>query len=77
MTHVARALTAIGLLAAVGCSGRDTARPEAGTETGAAAPGTGAADTAPPKEHTVAGGKIGPARGVYNLNTQPTIHEAP
>jgi hypothetical protein len=77
MTHVARALTAIGLLAAVGCSGRDTARPEAGTETGAAAPVPGAADTAPTKELTVAGVMIGRALGENNLITEPTFQFAP
>jgi hypothetical protein len=76
MTHVARALTAVALLAAVACKARDTARPDAGTETGAtgAAP---AADTAVSKELTVASVMIGKRLGENKLITEPTFQFAP
>ena len=76
MTHVARALTAVALLAAVACQGRDTARPDAGTETGAtgAAP---AADTAVSKELTVASVMIGKRLGENKLITESTFQFAP
>jgi hypothetical protein len=76
MTHVARALTAVALLAAVACKGRDTARPEAGIETGAT--GTApAADTAVSKELTVASVMIGKRIGENELITEPTFQFAP
>jgi len=76
MTHVARALTAVALLAAVACKGRDAAPPDAGAETGAtgAAP---AADTAVSKELTVAGVMIGKRLGENKLITEPTFEFAP
>ena len=76
MTHVARALAAVALLAAVGCKGRDTAPPDAGTEIGstAAAP---AADTVASKELRVAGVMIGKGLGENKLITQPTFQFAP
>jgi hypothetical protein len=76
MTHVARALTAVALLAAVACKGRDAARPDPGTETGAtgAAP---AADTAVSKELKVAGVMIGKRLGENKLITEPTFQFAP
>ena len=75
MTHVARALTAVALLAAVACKGRDAA-PGAGTETGttAAAP---SADTAVSKELKVAGVMIGKRIGENKLITEPTFQFAP
>ncbi|MBA3893255.1 MAG: hypothetical protein H0X69_06110 [Gemmatimonadales bacterium] len=76
MTHVARALTAMALLAAVGCKGRDTARSDAGTETGATAT-VPAADRAPSKELTVSGVMIGRALGESKLITEPTFQFAP
>jgi hypothetical protein len=79
MTHVARALTAVALLAAVACKGRDAARPDAGTETGAtAAPGAApAADTAVSKELKVASVMIGKRLGENKLITEPTFQFAP
>jgi hypothetical protein len=76
MTHVARALTAVALLAAVACKGRDAARPDPGTETGAtgAAP---AADTAVSKELKVAGVMIGKRLGENKLIIEPTFQFAP
>jgi hypothetical protein len=76
MTHVARALTAVALLAAVACKGRDAARPDPGTETGAT--GTApAADTAVSKELKVAGVMIGKRIGENKLITEPTVQVAP
>ena len=76
MTHVARALTAVALLAAVACQGRDAARPDSGTETGAtgAAP---AADTAVSTELKVASVMIGKRIGENKLITEPTFQFAP
>jgi hypothetical protein len=76
MTHVTRALTAVALLAAVACKGRDAARPDAGTEIGATETAT-AADTAVSKELTVAGLMIGKGIGDNNLITEPTFQFAP
>jgi hypothetical protein len=76
MRHVARALTAVALLAAVACGGRDAAPPDTGAETGA----TGtvpAADTAVSKELTVAGVMIGKRIGENKLVTEPTFQFAP
>lgn len=76
MTHVARALTAVALLAAVACKGRDTATPGTTNETGAA--GTaGAPDTAVSKELTVAGVMIGRRLGENKLVIEPTFQFAP
>jgi hypothetical protein len=76
MTHVARALTAVALVAAVACKGRDAARPDSGTETGAT--GTApAADTAVSKELTVAGVMIGKRIGENQLIIEPTFQFAP
>lgn len=76
MTHVARALTAVALLAAVACKGRDTATPGTTNETGAA--GTAVApDTAVSKELTVAGVMIGKRLGENNLVIEPTFQFAP
>jgi hypothetical protein len=76
MTHVARALTAVALLAAVACKGRDAARPDPGTETGAT--GTApAADTAVSKDLKVAGVMIGKRIGENKLITEPTFQFAP
>jgi hypothetical protein len=76
MTHVARALTAVALMAAVACKGRDAARPDPGTETGAT--GTApAADTAVSKELKVAGVMIGKRIGENKLITEPTFQFAP
>ena len=76
MTHVARALTAVALLAAVACKGRDAARPDPGTETGAT--GTApAADTAVSKELKVAGVMIGKRIGENKLIIEPTFQFAP
>jgi len=76
MTHVARALIAVALVAAVACKGRDAAPPDAGTETGAT--GTApAADTAVSKELTVAGVMIGKRIGENKLIIEPTFQFAP
>jgi hypothetical protein len=76
MTHVARALAAVALVAVVACKGRDTARPDPGTETGAT--GTApAADTAVSKELKVAGVMIGKRIGENKLITEPTFQFAP
>jgi hypothetical protein len=75
MTHVARALAAVALAAAVACQGRDAA-PPAGAETGT----TGAAspaDTAVSKELKVAGVMIGKRIGEEKLITEPTFQFAP
>lgn len=76
MTHLARAIAAVALVAAVACKGRDAARPDAGTETGAtgAAP---AADTAVSKELKVSGVMIGKRIGENKLITEPTFQFAP
>jgi len=76
MTHLARALTAVALVAAVACKGRDAARPDAGTETGAT--GTApAADTAVSKELKVSGVMIGKRIGENKLIIEPTFQFAP
>jgi hypothetical protein len=76
MTHVARALAAVALVAVVACKGRDAARPDAGTETGTT--GTApAADTAVSKELKVAGVMIGKRIGENKLITEPTFQFAP
>lgn len=86
MTHVARALTAVALVAGVACKGRDAARPDQGTETDATETGateTGAtgmapaADTAVSKELKVAGVMIGKRIGENKLITEPTFQFAP
>jgi hypothetical protein len=74
MTHVARALAAAALMAAVACKGRDTA--SAGAETGATAAAP-AADTAVSKELSVAGVMIGKGIGENKLITEPTFQFAP
>jgi hypothetical protein len=76
MTHVARALAAVALVAAVACKGRDAAPPDAGTETGTT--GTApAVDTAVSKELTVAGVMIGKRVDENKLITEPTFQFAP
>jgi hypothetical protein len=75
MTHVARALTAFTLLAAVGCKGRDAA-PDTSAESGATAAAP-AADTAVSKELKVAGVMIGKRLGDNKLITEPTFQFAP
>jgi hypothetical protein len=75
MTHVARALTAVVLVAAVACKGRDTATPGTTNETGTT--GAVAADTAVSKELTVAGVMIGKRLGENKLITEPTFQFAP
>ena len=72
MTHVARALVAIALVAAVACKGKDAPAAGAGTETGATGT-TPAADTAVSKELKVAGVMIGKRIGENNLITEPTF----
>lgn len=76
MTQVARALTMIALVAAMGCKGRDTARAGAGADTAATGMAT-AADTTPSKELTVAGVMIGKRLGANKLITEPTFQFAP
>ncbi len=73
MTHVARTLAAVAVVALIGCKGKDASRP--GTETGAstAAP----ADTAVSKELSVAGVMIGKRIGDNKLITEPTFQFAP
>jgi hypothetical protein len=76
MTHVARALTAVALLAAVACKGREAAPAGGGTETGTS--GTAAApDTAVSKELKVAGVMIGKRIGENKLITEPTFQFTP
>jgi hypothetical protein len=75
MTHVVRALTAVALLAAVGCKGRDTA-PPAGAETGTTAT-AGAPDTAASQEFKVAGVMIGKRIGENKMITEPTFQFGP
>jgi hypothetical protein len=77
MTHVTRALTAVALLAAVACKGRDAAPPEQGTETGATGGTAAVPDTAVSKELKVAGVMIGKRIGEKNLVTEPTFQFAP
>ncbi len=74
MTHVARALTAAALLAAVACKGRDNA-PAAGAESGTTA--TATADTAASKEFKVASVMIGKRIGENKMVTEPTFQFAP
>ena len=76
MTHVAGALAAVALLAAVACKGRDTAPPGTGSETGATATAA-APDTAVSKELKVAGVMIGKRIGENKLITEPTFQFAP
>ena len=73
MTHVARALTAVALVAAVACKGRDSA-PAAGAESGTTA---AAADTAASKEFKVASVMIGKRIGENKMVTEPTFQFAP
>jgi hypothetical protein len=74
MTHGARALTAVALLAAVACKGRDST-PPAGAETGTS---TAAADTAAAsKEFKVASVMIGKRIGENKMVTEPTFQFAP
>jgi hypothetical protein len=73
MTHVARAMVAAALVAAVACKGRDAAPPESGTETG-----TAAAPAAPvSNELKVAGVMIGKRLGENKLIAEPTFQFAP
>jgi hypothetical protein len=73
MTHVARALTAVALLAAVACKGRDST-PSASAETGTT---TAAPDTAASKEFKVASVMIGKRIGESKMVTEPTFQFAP
>jgi hypothetical protein len=73
MTHVARALTAVALLAAVACKGRD-GTPSAGAESGTT---TSAPDTAASKEFRVASVMIGKRIGQNKMVTEPTFQFAP
>lgn len=75
MTHVARALAAVALMAAVACKGRDTATSGAGSET--ASTGAATADTAVSKELKVAGVMIGKRLGENKLVIEPTFQFAP
>ncbi len=77
MTHVARAFTALALLAAVACQGRDTATTDRGTETGATGGTAAAPDTAASTEFKVAGVMIGKRIGENKLITEPTFQFAP
>jgi hypothetical protein len=72
MTHAARALTAMALLAAVACKGRDST-PAAGAETGTTAT---AADTGP-KEFKVASVMIGKRISESKMVTEPTFQFTP
>ncbi len=74
MMHVARALTAAALLAAVACKGRDNA-PAAGAESGTTA--TATADTVASKEFKVASVMIGKRIGENKMVTEPTFQFAP
>ena len=74
MPHVARALTAFALLAAVACKGREEAPPAAGSETGTTATAT---DTAASREFKVAGVMIGKRIGENKLITEPTFQFTP
>jgi hypothetical protein len=74
MTHVVgRALTAVALLAAVACKGKDAAPAGAGAETGT----TAAPDTAVSKEFKVAGVMIGKRIGENKMVTEPTFQFTP
>jgi hypothetical protein len=76
MTHVARALAVVALVAAVACKGRDAAPPAEGTETGAT--GTAAVpDTAVSKDLKVAGVMIGKRLGENKLIAEPTFQFGP
>jgi hypothetical protein len=77
MTYVARALSAVALVAVVACKGRDTAPPASETETGAAGATAAAPDTAPSKELEVEGVMIGKRIGENKLITEPTFQFAP
>jgi hypothetical protein len=76
MTHVARALAAVALVAAVACKGKDAAPAGAGTETGTTGTAT-APDTAVSKELKVAGVMIGKRLGENKLVSEPTFQFAP
>ncbi len=73
MTHVARTLAAVAVVALIGCKGKDAARPDAGTETGAST----AAPAAVSKELSVSGVMIGKRIGDTKLITEPTFQFAP
>ena len=73
MIHVARALTAAALVAAVACKGRDNA-PAAGAETGTTA---AAPDTAASKGFKVASVMIGKRIGENKMVTEPTFQFGP
>jgi hypothetical protein len=73
MTHVARALTAAALVAAVACKGRDSA-PAAGAETGTTA---AAPDTAASTQFKVASVMIGKRIGENKMVTEPTFQFGP
>lgn len=73
MTHVGRALTAVALLAAVACKGKDAAPAGAGAETGT----TAAPDTAVSQEFKVAGVMIGKRIGENKMVTEPTFQFTP
>lgn len=76
MTHVARAMAAIAVLAmAAGCKGRDAAGSGAGTETGTGTAATPAAATA--KELKIASVMIGKRVGENKMITEPTFQFAP
>lgn len=75
MTHVARALTAVALLAAVACKGRDNP-PAAGAESGTTATAA-APDTATSTEFKVASVMIGKRIGANKMVTEPTFQFAP
>ena len=76
MTHVARGLAAVALLAAVACKGRDAKPADAGTESGATRTAP-AADTAVSKELSVSAVMIGKHIGPNKLITEPTFQFAP
>jgi hypothetical protein len=76
MTHVARALAAVALVAAVACKGRDAAPPDTGAETGATGTAT-VPDTAVSKELKVASVMIGKHLGENKLVSEPTFQFAP
>jgi hypothetical protein len=75
MTHVARALTAAALVAAVACKGRDNA-PAAGAETGTSATAA-APDTAASNQFKVASVMIGKRIGENKMVTEPTFQFGP
>jgi hypothetical protein len=75
MTHVARALTAAALVAAVACKGRDNA-PAGGAESGTTATAA-AADTAASNEFKVASVMIGKRIGENKMVTEPTFQFGP